>query len=166
MTRPTTDASAPTGPRRPSARSSGWPTTSRCCPPSSVLLYLFLPVAYTFAFSFNDHGKTNIVWQGFTWKHWQDPCRVPGACESLVTSLQVGAISTLVATVLGTLMALAMVRYRFRGKAASNVLIFVPMATPEIVMGAALLTIFVQGFANIGITSASRRSSSRTSCSA
>jgi spermidine/putrescine transport system permease protein len=117
-----------------------------------VLLYLFLPVAYTFAFSFNDHGKTNIVWQGFTWKHWQDPCRVAGACESLVTSLQVGAISTLVATVLGTLMALAMVRYRFRGKAASNVLIFVPMATPEIVMGAALLTIFVQGFANIGIS--------------
>jgi spermidine/putrescine transport system permease protein len=117
-----------------------------------VLLYLFLPVAYTFAFSFNDHGKTNIVWQGFTWKHWKDPCRVAGACESLVTSLQVGAIATVVATVLGTLMALAMVRYRFRGKAASNLLIFVPMATPEIVMGAALLTIFVQGFANIGIT--------------
>lgn len=117
-----------------------------------VLLYLFLPVAYTFAFSFNDHGKTNIVWQGFTWEHWQDPCGVPGVCGSLVTSLQVGAISTLVATVLGTLMALAMVRYRFRGKAASNVLIFVPMATPEIVMGAALLTIFVQGFSNIGIS--------------
>ena len=116
-----------------------------------VLLYLFLPVAYTFAFSFNDHGKTNIVWQGFTWKHWQDPCGVQGVCESLVTSLEVGVISTVVATVLGTLMALAMVRYRFRGKAASNVLIFVPMATPEIVMGAALLTIFVQGFANIGI---------------
>jgi spermidine/putrescine transport system permease protein len=116
-----------------------------------VLLYLFLPVAYTFAFSFNDHGKTNIVWQGFTWKHWQDPCRVQGVCESLVTSLEVGVISTVVATVLGTLMALAMVRYRFRGKSGSNVLIFVPMATPEIVMGAALLTIFVQGFANLGI---------------
>ena len=65
-----------------------------------VLLYLFLPVAYTFAFSFNDHGKTNIVWQGFTWEHWQDPCGVPGVCESLVTSLQVGVISTVVATVL------------------------------------------------------------------
>ena len=116
-----------------------------------VLLYLFLPVAYTFAFSFNDHGKTNIVWQGFTWEHWQDPCGVQGVCESLVTSLQVGFISTVVATVLGTLMALAMVRYRFRGKSASNLLIFVPMATPEIVMGAALLTIFVQGFSTIGI---------------
>ena len=116
-----------------------------------VLVYLFLPVAYTFAFSFNDHGKTNIVWQGFTWEHWQDPCGVQGVCESLVTSLEVGVISTVVATVLGTLMALAMVRYRFRGKSASNLLIFVPMATPEIVMGAALLTIFVQGFSTIGI---------------
>ena len=81
-----------------------------------VLLYLFLPVAYTFAFSFNDHGKTNIVWQGFTWKHWQDPCGVQGVCESLVTSLEVGVIATVVATVLGTLMALAMVRYRFRAR--------------------------------------------------
>ncbi|MCD6641072.1 MAG: ABC transporter permease [Nocardioides sp.] len=117
----------------------------------AVLVYLFLPVAYTFAFSFNDHGKTNIVWQGFTLEHWKDPCGVPGACESLVTSLQVGAISTFIATVLGTMMALAMVRYRFRGKAMSNVLIFIPMATPEIVLGASLLTIFVQGFTNLGL---------------
>ena len=117
----------------------------------AVLLYLFLPVAYTFVFSFNDHGKTNIVWQGFTWEHWQHPCGVPGACESLVTSLQVGFLSTLLATVLGTMMALAMTRYAFRGKATTNLLVFVPMATPEIVLGASLLTIFVQGFANIGI---------------
>lgn len=117
----------------------------------AVLLYLFLPVAYTFAFSFNDHGKTNIVWQGFTLEHWKDPCGVPGACESLVTSLQVGVIATVAATVLGTLMALAMVRYRFRGRSASNLLVFVPMATPEIVLGAALLTIFVQGFNGIGL---------------
>ena len=117
----------------------------------AVLLYLFLPVAYTFAFSFNDHGKTNIVWQGFTLEHWKDPCGVPGACESLVTSLQVGAIATVAATVLGTMMALAMVRYRFRGRSASNLLVFVPMATPEIVLGAALLTIFVQGFNDLGL---------------
>jgi len=116
-----------------------------------VLLYLFLPVAYTFVFSFNDHGKTNIVWRGFTWKHWQDPCRVPGACDSLVVSLEVAVIATVVSAIIGTLMALALVRYQFRGKAASNMLIFVPMATPEIVMGASLLTIFVQGFSQIGL---------------
>jgi spermidine/putrescine transport system permease protein len=116
-----------------------------------ALLYLFLPVAYTFVFSFNDHGRSNIVWQGFTLKHWRDPCRVAGACSSLVTSLQVAAIATAVATVLGTLMALAMVRYRYRGRSASNMLVFVPMATPEIVLGAALLTIFVQGFNDLGL---------------
>jgi spermidine/putrescine transport system permease protein len=154
-TRPTPPATTnPSAPYRPSAgkRAQVWLANHFAMISAIlVLLYLFLPVAYTFAFSFNDHGKTNIVWQGFTWKHWQDPCGVQGVCESLVTSLEVGVISTVVATVLGTLMALAMVRDRFRGQAASNVLIFVPMATPEIVMGAALLTIFVQGFANIGI---------------
>jgi spermidine/putrescine transport system permease protein len=118
----------------------------------AVLAYLFLPVLYTFIFSFNDHGKTNIVWQGFTTEHWKDPCGVAGACESLVTSLQVAVLSTLVATVLGTMMALAMVRYRFRGKGASNLLVFVPMATPEIVLGASLLTIFVQGFSSFGVS--------------
>ncbi|WP_210439913.1 ABC transporter permease [Nocardioides xinjiangensis] len=146
--------SAPPRPHRPSAarRARRWISEhSVMLAAIAALLYLFLPVAYTLAFSFNDHGRSNIVWQGFTWEHWQDPCGVAGACESLVTSLQVATISTLVATVLGTLMALAMVRYRYRGKAASNVLIFVPMATPEIVMGAALLTIFVQGFSDIGI---------------
>jgi len=117
----------------------------------AALLYLFLPVAYTLVFSFNDHGRSNIVWEGFTLEHWQDPCGVPGVCSSLVTSLQVAALSTLVATVLGTMMALAMVRYRYRGRSASNMLVFVPMATPEIVLGAALLTIFVQGFNDIGL---------------
>ncbi len=111
-----------------------------------VLGFLFLPIVYTFVFSFNDHGKTNIVWQGFTTEHWKDPCGVAGACSSLVTSLQVGVIATLVSVALGTMMALAMVRYRFRGKGAGNLLVFVPMATPEIVLGASLLTIFVQAF--------------------
>ena len=117
----------------------------------AVLLYLFLPVASVFVFSFNDPGKTNIVWRIGTWKNWQDPCRVPGACDSLVVSLEVAIIATVVSCIIGTLMALALVRYQFRGKDASNMLIFVPMATPEIVMGASLLTIFVQGFANIGL---------------
>ena len=51
----------------------------------------------------------------------------------------------------GTMIAFAMVRHRFRGKSASNVLVFVPMATPEIVLGASLLTIFVQGFSRVGL---------------
>ena len=119
-----------------------------------VLFYLFLPVAYTFAFSFNNYKKSNISWNpegSPTLKHWKDPCGAPGVCESLVTSIQIGVIATVIATVLGTMLAFAMVRHRFRGRGTSNVLVFVPMATPEIVLGASLLTIFVQGFSNVGL---------------
>ncbi len=119
-----------------------------------VLLYLFLPVAYTFVFSFNNYRKSNIVWNPVgspTLKHWENPCGAPGVCESLVTSLEVGLIATVIATVIGTLLAFALVRHRFRGRGVSNILVFVPMATPEIVLGASLLTIFVQGFSRVGL---------------
>jgi len=120
----------------------------------AVLLYLFLPVAYTFAFSFNNYRKSNIVWQpegSPTLKHWQDPCGVEGICESLGTSIRVGFLATLVATILGTMLAFALVRHKFRGRGAGNMLVFIPMATPEIVLGASLLTIFVQGFDKVGL---------------
>lgn len=119
-----------------------------------VLGYLFLPVAYTFVFSFNDYRKSNISWNsdaGPTLKHWKNPCGAPGVCESLGNSIQIGLIATIVATILGTLLAFALVRYRFRGRSAGNMLVFIPMATPEIVLGASLLTIFVQGFSNVGL---------------
>lgn len=115
----------------------------------AVLGYLFLPVAYTFVFSFNDYRKSNLVWNSAgspTLKHWRDPCGAVGVCESVATSLQVGVLSTVVATVLGTMIAFAMVRHRFAGRGTLNLLVFLPMATPEVVMGASLLTIFVQGF--------------------
>ncbi len=119
-----------------------------------VLLYLFVPVAYTFVFSFNNYRKSNITWNpegSPTLKHWENPCGAPGVCGALVKSLEIGALSTLVATVLGTLLAFALVRYRFVGRGAGNLLTFVPMATPEIVLGASLLTIFVQGFSRVGL---------------
>ena len=120
----------------------------------AVLLYLFLPVAYTFAFSFNNYRKSNIAWNpegSPTLKHWQDPCGVEGICESLGTSIRVGFIATLAATILGTMLAFALVRHKFKGRGAGNMLVFIPMATPEIVLGASLLTIFVQGFTRIGL---------------
>ena len=64
-----------------------------------VLFYLFLPVAYTFAFSFNNYKKSNISWNpegSPTLKHWKDPCGAPGVCESLVTSIQIGVIATVI----------------------------------------------------------------------
>ena len=109
-----------------------------------ALTYLLLPVAIVILFSFNDkNGKFNFVWSGFTLKYWKQAFGVPGLFEAFLTSLRIALVSSFVATILGTLIALALIRYRYRGRAATNIFIFLPMATPEIVMGASLLTLFV-----------------------
>jgi spermidine/putrescine transport system permease protein len=109
-----------------------------------ALIYLMLPIGVVIAFSFNDPaGRFNFVWEGFTFSHWADPLGVPGLGEAIGTSLKIAAIVTVAATVLGTLVALALVRYGFRGRGATNILIFLPMTTPEIVLGASLLTLFL-----------------------
>ncbi|MCL3860215.1 ABC transporter permease [Actinotalea sp. K2] len=117
-----------------------------------AFLYLLVPIAYTVAFSFNQAGRTNLVWRGFTLDNWRNPCGAPQVCEALVNSLKVGGIATVVSTALGTLIALALVRYRFRGRAAANLLIFLPMSTPEVVLGAALLAQFLSLRVNPGFT--------------
>jgi spermidine/putrescine transport system permease protein len=109
-----------------------------------AVIYLMLPVALIIVFSFNDPaGKSNVVWQGFTLKYWLHPLAVDGLPEAVGLSLLIAFLSTAIATALGTLIALALVRYNFRGRGPSNALIFIPMATPEIIMGASLLTMFV-----------------------
>ena len=109
-----------------------------------VCLYLMLPIAVVILFSFNaPAGRFNYVWQGFTFDNWLNWNSVLGIQDAVVTSLQVGLLATLVATVLGTLMALGIVRHQFRGRATSNLLVFLPMSTPEIVLGASLLTLFL-----------------------
>jgi len=109
-----------------------------------AVIYLMLPVALIILFSFNNPaGKSNVVWQGFTLKYWLNPLGVDGLPEALWLSLVIALLSTAVATALGTLIALALVRYDFRIRRATNALIFLPMATPEIILGASLLTLFV-----------------------
>lgn len=108
-----------------------------------ALVYLFVPIAYTFVFSFNDYRRSNLVWVGFTWDNWANPCRPPGLCGAVVNSIQIGILATLVATALGTLIAYALVRYQFRFRGSTNLLIFLPMATPEVVLGASLLAQFL-----------------------
>jgi spermidine/putrescine transport system permease protein len=106
--------------------------------------YLMLPIAVVILFSFNDPaGRFNYVWQGFTLDNWSDWDGVLGLRDALVTSIEIGLLATLVASVLGTLMAMAIVRHGFRGRASANVLVFPPMSTPEIVLGASLLTLFL-----------------------
>jgi spermidine/putrescine transport system permease protein len=120
-----------------------------------ALGYLFLPIAIVIAFSFNNPaGRFNYTWQGFTWKNWTNPFGFPGLSGAVKVSIEIAILSSIAATVLGTLIALALVRYRFRGSATTNLLIFIPMTTPEIVMGASLLTLFLnwkipQGFGTI-----------------
>jgi spermidine/putrescine transport system permease protein len=109
-----------------------------------VLVYLFVPIAVVMILSFNKPaGKFNVSWNQFSLDGWTNICGVPGVCESFLTSIQIGVVSSLAATVLGTLIAFALVRYRFRGRSTTNLLIFLPMATPEVVMGASLLALFL-----------------------
>jgi len=109
-----------------------------------VVAYLMVPIAVVILFSFNaPAGRFNYVWQGFTFDNWRNWDAVPGISSALWTSLEVAAVATLVATVLGTLMAMAIVRHAFVGRSSTNILVFLPMATPEIVLGASLLTLFL-----------------------
>ncbi len=114
-----------------------------------ALLYLMLPIGVVVLFSFNDPvGRFNYTWEGFTLDHWLNPFGVPGIQESITTSLEIAALASLTATTLGTLIALALVRYAFRGRGATNIFIFLPMTTPEVVLGASLLTLFL----NLGVS--------------
>jgi spermidine/putrescine transport system permease protein len=109
-----------------------------------AILYLLLPVAVIALFSVNDPiGRSNLVWRGFTLQYWMDPFGVPGLGDAVLVSIRIALLSTIIATALGTLIALALVRYQFRASGSTNLLIFLPMATPEIVLGASLLTMFV-----------------------
>jgi spermidine/putrescine transport system permease protein len=106
--------------------------------------YLLVPIAVVIAFSFNNPpGRYNYTWHGFTLDQWKNWDGVPALKDAMILSLEIALIASVIATVLGTLIALALVRYGFRGRGATNLLIFVPMATPEVVLAAALLTLFL-----------------------
>jgi spermidine/putrescine transport system permease protein len=109
-----------------------------------MFAYLLLPIAVVAMFSFNDPaGRFNFTWQKFTFDNWIHWDAVPGIRSALFLSLEIAAIASLIATALGTLIALALVRYQFRGRGATNLLIFLPLTAPEIVLGASLLTLFL-----------------------
>lgn len=111
---------------------------------AAALLFLFIPVFLIVLFSFNDNrGRFNFTWQGFTLDHWKAPFRDPDLARALVNSLEIAAITTVVATALGTFLGLALTRYRFRGQGAAGFFVFLPMATPEVVLGASLLAMFL-----------------------
>ena len=109
-----------------------------------VLLYLFLPIFVIVLYSFNKPaGKFNFVWKSFSLEAWRNPFAYEALYESMKLSLRVAAMSTLVATIFGTLIALALTRYKFRGASAVNLLLVLPLTTPEVVLGSSLLSLFL-----------------------
>ncbi|MGI8830877.1 MAG: ABC transporter permease [Candidatus Limnocylindria bacterium] len=118
-----------------------------------VVAYLTLPILVMILFGFNDiQGRFNFAWQGFTLEHWGTVfTKFPALNQALINSLTVAVVATTLATILGTLIGLALTRYEFRGRGALNLLIFLPIATPEIVLGASLLALFVSVAAPLGM---------------
>jgi spermidine/putrescine transport system permease protein len=132
---------------RPSFLSRAWAFVRRHLLAAYSILffaYLMLPIAVVIVFSFNQpKGRFNYTWEHFTignWTHWN---AIPGIQSAVELSLEIALLASLAATALGTLMALALVRYGFRGRATTNFIVFLPLATPEIVLGASLLTLFL-----------------------
>lgn len=115
----------------------------------AVLVYMFVPIFVVVLMSFNK-PKSRLIYRfdSFTLNNWLNPCDDASMCSAVVRSVQIGLLATLVATFLGTLMAFALVRHNFAGRSAANLMIFLPMAAPEIVLGSSLLALFVSaGFA-------------------
>jgi spermidine/putrescine transport system permease protein len=118
-----------------------------------VLAYLFIPVTVVIAFAFNNpRGRFNYTWNGFTLNNWLHPFAVPGIRSAIEISIEIALLSSICATALGALIALSLARYSFRGRGIVNTLIFLPMTTPEIVMGSSLLTLFLNRNIATGFT--------------
>ena len=111
-----------------------------------AVAYMLIPILVIALFSFDTgtaQGELDFTWSAFTLDYWKDAFANKDVNDSMVKSLQLAALSTIFSTLIGTLMAMGLVRYEFFGRRATNLLIILPMATPEIVIGAALLSMFV-----------------------
>jgi spermidine/putrescine transport system permease protein len=114
---------------------------------------MLAPIAVIALFSFNDPvGRFNFEWVGFTTQYWQDPFAISELTDSLLVSIRLAFLTSIGATILGTLIAIALVRYQFFGRKGANLLIVIPMATPEVVIGASLLSMFLVYGVNLGFT--------------
>ena len=118
-----------------------------------ALLYLFIPIIWIVAFSFNEPlGNYNVEWQQFTLGNWADPFGDAALTDAFVQSLKIAAISTMIATVLGSMIAIALARYRFKGSGGLNFFLVLPLTTPEIVLGSSLATLFLDWDITRGFT--------------
>jgi spermidine/putrescine transport system permease protein len=150
------EAHAATLPQRQSAGSRTWKWLKRnaiVIYGGLAIAYMLVPIVLIVVFSFNDPaGKFNFTWQGFTLSHWAHPFGISELTDALLLSLRLALLATVISTVLGTMIALALVRYDFFGRRASNYLIVIPTATPEVVLGASLLSMFLIYGLSLGFT--------------
>ncbi len=122
-----------------------------------VYLYLFLPLINIIVFTFNDPaGRYNISWDGFTINNWLDPFKDKELTDAFIRSLQVAVLSISIALIMGSLVAIALARYRFTGSRSIEIFLVLPLTTPEIVLGASLYQLFlgrnvVLGFSTVVI---------------
>ena len=113
--------------------------------------YLFVPIVTIAVFTFNKPaGKFNTTWQEFTLDNWRHAFERTDYLNAFGESIKVAAIACTIATAVGALVALAITRYRMKGGAAINLLLILPLTTPEIVMGASLFTLFFNQSVNRG----------------
>jgi len=105
------------------------------------LVFLYAPILVLIAFSFNDSRRT-VVWQGFTVEWYRQAFEDEALLEAALNSLIVAAGSTILSTLLGIMLGLALHRYRFRGKASLEGLVYLPIVVPEVCLGVALLVFF------------------------
>ncbi len=113
-------------------------------------VYIYLPILVLIVFSFNSQ-KLNVRWEGFS-LHWygelfSDTNILLAARNSLI----IATTATIVSTVIGTMAALALQRYSFRGHAVADATLYIPVIIPEVVMGIALLAFFVQVGFTLGL---------------
>lgn len=110
---------------------------------SLIYLFLYMPIAVLIMYSFNK-SKLNAVWTGFTLDWYGKLMQNGDVLDAMKTSLIVALISTVAATMIGTLAAVGLYRYHFRGKTALDAMLYMPIVIPEIVMGISLLALFAQ----------------------
>ena len=116
-----------------------------------ILVYLMLPLAVIILLSFNKpKGRQNTSWNEFSLDAWTNICRDQTICRSFSTSIQIGLLVTIISTILGAMISFALIRHRYKGRGATSLFVFLPLATPEVILGASLLALFLNIFIPLG----------------
>lgn len=106
-----------------------------------VFLFLYIPIFYVIIFSFNT-SKLNIVFESFTLKWYGSFFKNRALMEALTNTLIIGVVSTVISTIIGTIGAIGLSKYRFKGRGVIDKLLYIPIVIPEVVLGIALLSIY------------------------